>query len=61
MAYFFAKLAFATYTPIEYDEDLFMGNTAKAKIAGTEEVMLKMTSGKVLSLKIPLNVLLGKI
>ena len=46
----FAQEAFATYTPVEYDEDLFMGNTATSRIAGTGKVMLKMTSGKVLTL-----------
>ena len=45
-----AKEAFATYTAVEYDEDLFMGNTATGRIAGTGNVMLKMTSGKVLTL-----------
>ena len=44
------------YTPAEYDEDLFMGNTATAKIAGTGKVMLKMTSNKVFTLNIVLHV-----
>ena len=35
------KEPFATYTPAEYNEDLFMGNTATASIAGTWKVMLK--------------------
>ena len=51
-----AKEVFATYTPTEYDEDLFMGNTATARIAGTGKVMLKMTSGKVLTLNNVLHV-----
>ena len=51
-----AKEAFATYTPVEYDEDLFMGNTATARIARTDKVMLKMTSGKVLTLNNVLHV-----
>ena len=51
-----AKEAFATYTHAEYDEDLFMGNTATARIAGTGKVMLKMTSGKVLTLNNVLHV-----
>ena len=42
-----AKEAFATYTPAEYNEDLFMGNTATTMIARTGKVMLKMASGKV--------------
>ena len=51
-----AKEAFATYTPDEYNEDLFMGNTATARIAGTGKVMLKMTSDKVLTLNSVLHV-----
>ncbi|XP_069150843.1 uncharacterized protein [Solanum lycopersicum] len=45
-----AKQAFTTYTPGEYNEDLFMENTATTRIAGTGKVMLKMTSGKLLTL-----------
>ena len=30
-----AKEAFATYTHVNFDENLFMGNTATARIAGT--------------------------
>ena len=44
------------YTPAEYDEYLFMGNTVTKSIAGTEKVMLKMTSGKVLTLNNVLHV-----
>ena len=51
-----AKEAFATYIPAEYDEDLFMGNTTITRIAGTGKVMLKMTSGKVLTLNNVLHV-----
>ena len=51
-----AKEAFATYTRAEYDEDLFMGNTATSRIAGIGKVMLKMTSGKVLNLSNVLHV-----
>ena len=43
-------------TSVELDEDLFMGNTAKTRIAGTEKVMLKMTSDKVLTLNNVLHV-----
>ena len=43
-------------TSVEFDEDLFMGNTAKTRIAGTEKVMLKMTSDKVLTLNTALHV-----
>ena len=51
-----AKEVFATYTPAECDEFLFMGNTATARIAGTGKVMLKMTSDKVLTLNNVLHV-----
>ena len=44
------------YTPAEYDEDLFMGNTITTRIAGTGKVMLKMTSGKVLTVNNILHV-----
>ena len=40
----------------EYNEDLFMGNTTIARIAGTGKVMLKMTSDKVLTLNNVLHV-----
>ncbi|XP_069145711.1 homeobox-leucine zipper protein ROC8-like [Solanum lycopersicum] len=42
------KEAFATYTPAEYDEDLFMGNTTTTRIAGTgKKISKKMSdSGK---------------
>ena len=53
---FSAEEAFATYTPAEYDEDLFMGNRATSRIAGTGKVMLKMTSDKVLTLNNVLHV-----
>ena len=51
-----AKEAFSMYTPAEYNEDLFMGNTVTTRIAGTEKVMLKMTSCKVLTLNNVLHV-----
>ena len=51
-----AKEAFATYTPTEYDEDLFMRNTTTARISGSGKVMLKITSGKVLTLNNVLHV-----
>ena len=50
------KEAFATYTPAEYNVDLFMGNTATSRIGGTGKVMLKMTSDKVLTLNNVLHV-----
>ena len=51
-----AKEAFTTYTPAEYNEDLFMENTTTARIAGIGKVMLKMTSDKVLTLNNVLHV-----
>ncbi|XP_069150713.1 uncharacterized protein [Solanum lycopersicum] len=51
-----AKEAFATYTPAEYDEDSFMGNTTTIMISVTGKVMLKMTSGKVLTLNSVLDI-----
>ena len=50
------KEAFATYTPAEYNEDLFMGNTPTTRIAGTGKVMFIMTFGKVLTLNNVLHV-----
>ena len=51
-----AKEVFAMYFPAEYDVDLFMGNTVTTTIVGTEKEMLKMTSGKVLTLNNVLHV-----
>nr|ABI34399.1 Polyprotein, putative [Solanum demissum] len=51
-----AKEAFATYSPAEFDEDLFLGNTTTTRIVGTGKVMLKKTSGKVLILNNVLHV-----
>ena len=45
-----AKENFATNTHAEYNQDLFMEITATTRIAGTGKVMLKMTSGKLLTL-----------
>lgn len=44
------KEAFTTYTPAGPDEELYMGNTATTKVEGYGKVLLKMTSGKVLTL-----------
>ncbi|XP_060182875.1 uncharacterized protein LOC132612805 [Lycium barbarum] len=50
------KEAFATYAPARPEEELFMGNTAIAKIEGYGKILLKMTSGKVLTLNNVLHV-----
>ncbi|XP_060178171.1 uncharacterized protein LOC132608115 [Lycium barbarum] len=51
------KEAFATYAPAGSEEELFMGNTATAKVEGYGKILLKMTSGKVLTLNNVLHVL----
>ncbi|XP_060183339.1 uncharacterized protein LOC132613339, partial [Lycium barbarum] len=50
------KEAFATYTPAGPEEELYMGNTATAKVEGYGKILLKMTSGKVLTLNNVLHV-----
>ncbi|XP_060216860.1 uncharacterized protein LOC132644286 [Lycium barbarum] len=42
--------AFASYAPAGPDETIFMGNSATAKIEGCGKILLKMTSGKVVTL-----------
>ena len=44
------KELFSSYTPALTDEKLFMANSAVAKVEGTGKVLLKMTSGKVVTL-----------
>ena len=44
------KDAFSTYTPVS-DKKLFMGNNASSDVLGVGKVVLKMTSGKELTLK----------
>lgn len=44
------KEAFASYTLVEFDYDLFMGITLTAKILETEMSLLKMTIDKVVSM-----------
>ncbi|XP_060190446.1 uncharacterized protein LOC132619613 [Lycium barbarum] len=50
------KEAFATYAPAGPEEELFMGNIATAKVEGYGKILLKMTSGKVLTLNNVLHV-----
>ncbi|KAL3334085.1 hypothetical protein AABB24_030714, partial [Solanum stoloniferum] len=44
------KELFSSYTPAPTDEKLFMANSAVAKVEGTGKILLKMTSGKVVTL-----------
>ena len=45
------KKMFSTFEPIETGEKVFMGNFATSDIKGHCKVVLKMTSGKELTLK----------
>ncbi|XP_019235109.1 PREDICTED: uncharacterized protein LOC109215491 [Nicotiana attenuata] len=47
---------FTSYAPAGPDETVFMANSATAKIEGTGKVALKMTSGKIVTLKDVLHV-----
>ena len=44
------KMMFSTFEPIERGEKVFMGNSATSDIKGQGKVVLKMTSGKELTL-----------
>ncbi|XP_069151994.1 uncharacterized protein [Solanum lycopersicum] len=44
------KELFSSYNPAPTDEKLFMANSIVAKVGGTDKILLKMTSGKVVSL-----------
>ncbi|XP_049349458.1 uncharacterized protein LOC125814031 [Solanum verrucosum] len=44
------KELFSSYTPAPTDEKLFMANSIVTKVEGTGKVLLKMTSGKVVTL-----------
>uniref|UniRef100_A0A2N9G4N1 Retrovirus-related Pol polyprotein from transposon TNT 1-94-like beta-barrel domain-containing protein n=1 Tax=Fagus sylvatica TaxID=28930 RepID=A0A2N9G4N1_FAGSY len=50
------KKMFSTYHSIEHGEQLFMGNSSTAKVEGKGKVILKMTSGKELTLNDVLHV-----
>ncbi|XP_019234036.1 PREDICTED: uncharacterized protein LOC109214556 [Nicotiana attenuata] len=50
------KELFTSYAPAGPDETVFMANSATAKIEGTGKVALKMTSGKIVTLKDVLHV-----
>ena len=47
---------FSTYKPVEQNEELFMGNSSSSKVEGRGKVILKMTSGKELTLNDVLHV-----
>ena len=44
------KKMFSTFEPIETGEKVFVGNSATSDIKGQSKVVLKMTSGKELTL-----------
>lgn len=50
------KEAFATYTPADSREKLFMKNTTTIKVEESAKILLKMTSGKMLTLNSVLHV-----
>ncbi|KAK4342617.1 hypothetical protein RND71_038433 [Anisodus tanguticus] len=43
--------AFSTYTPVTDKRKLFMGNNVSSEVLGVVNMVLKMTSGKELTLK----------
>ena len=51
------KKMFASYETIDNGEQLFMGNSSSSKVEGQGKVVLKMTSGKELTLNDVLHVL----
>ena len=50
------KKMFSSYQPIDNGEQLFMGNSSSSKVEGQGKVVLKMTSGKELTLNDVLHV-----
>ncbi|KAK9944760.1 hypothetical protein M0R45_010310 [Rubus argutus] len=52
----FDKKMFTTYEEVEQGEQLFMGNSSTSKVEGQGKVILKMTSGKEITLKDVLHV-----
>ena len=46
----------STYQSVRYGEQLFMGNTSTSKVEGKGKVVLKMSSGKELTLNDVLHV-----
>ena len=47
---------FSTYNPLGNGEKIFMGNSSTSKIEENRKVVLKMTTGKYLTLKDVLHV-----
>ena len=45
------KKMFSTYNPVGNRRKIFMGNSSTSKIEAIEKVVLKMTTGKFLTLK----------
>ena len=50
------KKMFSSYHSIDNGEQLFMGNSSSSKVEGQRKVVLKMTSGKELTLNDVLHV-----
>ncbi|CAL5339659.1 unnamed protein product [Camellia sinensis] len=50
------KKMFSTYQVVDNEEQLYMGNSSTSKVEGKGQVVLKMTSGKELTLKDVLHV-----
>ena len=50
------KKMFSSYQSINNGEQLFMGNSSSSKVEGQGKVVLKMTSGKELTLNDVLHV-----
>ena len=50
------KDMFTSYVPVSSGEQLFMGNSSTSKVEGQGKVILKMTSGKELTLNNVLHV-----
>ena len=50
------KKMFSSYQTIDNGEQLFMGNSSSSKVEGQGKVVLKMTSGKELTLNDVLHV-----
>ena len=50
------KKMFSSYQTIDNGEQIFMGNSSSSKVEGQGKVVLKMTSGKELTLNDVLHV-----
>ena len=54
--YALKKKMFSTYNPVGDGEKIFMGNSSTSMVEGNGKVVLKMTTGKYLTLKDVLHV-----